>query len=426
MIINEDLLKLYAQNNFNVLLSGRHGVGKTEIIKSVFNSVFGVDNWAYFSASTMDAWVDFIGVPKAVDDGNGNMVLDLIRPARFQNGQIQALFFDEFNRAPAKVRNAVMELIQFKSINGRKFPNLKVIWGAVNPHDEENTYDVDQIDPAQLDRFQIQIPVPYKIDRGYLKSKHGIIAVPFCEWWSKLTKENQYKISPRRLEDAIRVHKVKGDLEHVLPVDSGISDLLTRISNVSLDDEWRDVLSMTDAEKAAFFTLETVQRLEKYILDNFESFAKYVPEDLFVSNLELKKRNWLESTLSNQSAVPVGVKEVMVKNYKNEFDEVIKSLMGLMPKGSLDLKGKNVVITGKFMKSYKFDNGGSPTRPTVESFLNQLGASIQDKVGTTTDYLIAANILNTSSKLVTAQKFVQKGTLTILQEEDFHAAYGNV
>src|SRR5690606_36499501 len=157
--------------------------------------------------------------------------------ARLQNGQIQALFFDEFNRAPAKVRNAVMELIQFKSINGRKFPNLMVIWSAVYQHDEENTYDVDQIESAQLYRFQIQIPVPYKIDRGYLKSKHGIIAVPFCEWWCKLTKENQYKISPRRLEDAIRVHKVKGDLEHVLPVDSGISDLLTRISNVSLDDE---------------------------------------------------------------------------------------------------------------------------------------------------------------------------------------------
>lgn len=426
MIINEDLLKLYAQNNFNVLLSGRHGVGKTEIIKSVFNSAFGVDNWAYFSASTMDAWVDFIGVPKAVDDGNGNMVLDLIRPARFQNGQIQALFFDEFNRAPAKVRNAVMELIQFKSINGRKFPNLKVIWGAINPHDEENTYDVDKIDPAQLDRFQVQIPVPYKIDRGYLKSKHGIIAVPFCEWWSKLTKENQYKISPRRLEDAIRVHKVKGDLEHVLPVDSGISDLLTRISNVSLDDEWRDVLTMSDAEKTAFFTLETVQRLEKYILDNFDAFAKYVPEDLFVSNLELKKRNWLESTLANQSAVPVGVKEVMVKNYKNEFDEVIKSLMGLMPKGSLDLKGKNVVVTGKCKKNYKFDNGGVPTRGTVEQFLQQLGAHVQKTVTGTTDYLIATNINSNSIKLVDAQKYVAQGSLTILQEEDFHAAYGNV
>lgn len=28
-----------------------------------------------------------------------------------------------------------MELIQFKSINGKKFNNLKVIWAAINPDD---------------------------------------------------------------------------------------------------------------------------------------------------------------------------------------------------------------------------------------------------------------------------------------------------
>lgn len=46
MILDIELLKLYASNNFNVLLSGRHGVGKTEIIKKVFSETFGESSWA--------------------------------------------------------------------------------------------------------------------------------------------------------------------------------------------------------------------------------------------------------------------------------------------------------------------------------------------------------------------------------------------
>lgn len=423
MILDTNILKLYADNGFNVLLSGRHGVGKTEIIKSVFNESFGEGKWAYFSAATMDAWVDFIGTPKAVER-DGEMVLELIRPARFAKDDIQALFFDEFNRAPAKVRNAVMELIQFKSINGRPFKNLKVVWGAVNPHDEDSTYDVDRIDPAQLDRFQVQIEVPYKVDRGLLKGRHGPIAVPFVEWWSKLPEKMKFSISPRRLEDAIKVYKVKGDLKHVLPVESNVADLLSRISALSLDDEWREITQMSHDEKLRFFNLESTTRFEDYILKNFNSFAQYVPEDMFVSKLETKNESWLRAAMADESAVPDTVQSVIEKRYNQSFDEAVKSLLGFTkPKGNLSLAGKNVVVTGKFMKSYS--NVGVPTRDDVEAMLQNIGAYIQKKVNGNTDYLIAANILNTSSKWTDAQQYVQKGTLVILSEDEFHDSYGN-
>jgi MoxR-like ATPase len=48
--------------------------------------------------------------------------LELVRPKAFRDDEVQALFFDEFNRSHKNKRNAVMELMQFKSINGRKFP----------------------------------------------------------------------------------------------------------------------------------------------------------------------------------------------------------------------------------------------------------------------------------------------------------------
>ena len=97
MIVNTDTLTKYAQEGYNVLMSGRHGVGKTAIIKKVFDEVFGPINvsWKYFSASTMDPWVDFIGVPKNFTREHGVEVLRII-PPEYLTGEekIEALFFD--------------------------------------------------------------------------------------------------------------------------------------------------------------------------------------------------------------------------------------------------------------------------------------------------------------------------------------------
>ena len=55
-------IEFWIENSQNVLFIGRHGVGKTAIVKDAFErrSI----NYRYFSASTMDPWVDFVGVPK--------------------------------------------------------------------------------------------------------------------------------------------------------------------------------------------------------------------------------------------------------------------------------------------------------------------------------------------------------------------------
>ena len=69
----------------------------------------------------------------------------MVRPQEFQDDEVEAIFMDEFQKTQ-KVRNAVMELIQFKSINGRKFKNLKIV--DAGKDDEEFNYR-DALDPAQ-------------------------------------------------------------------------------------------------------------------------------------------------------------------------------------------------------------------------------------------------------------------------------------
>ena len=62
---SKDLIKkleFYFDHEQNVLLCGHKGVGKTAIITEVFNKK--AKKWLYFSGSTLDPFVDFIGVPK--------------------------------------------------------------------------------------------------------------------------------------------------------------------------------------------------------------------------------------------------------------------------------------------------------------------------------------------------------------------------
>ena len=92
----EDKLKFAAKNELNVMLIGHAGVGKTSIVKNIFEEL-GL-KYLYYSASTMDPWVDFVGVPHEVTGEDGVKYLDLVRPKAFAYDDVEAIFLDEYNR----------------------------------------------------------------------------------------------------------------------------------------------------------------------------------------------------------------------------------------------------------------------------------------------------------------------------------------
>lgn len=252
----EDKLRLYLKLNKNVLLEGKHGVGKTSLIEKLFDEAFGKNNWIYFSSSTLDPWVDLIGVPKE-SIMNNEPCLDFILPKQMVNNNLKAIFFDEYNRSHKKVRNATMELIQFKSINGRKFPNLKVVWAAINPADDDDeSYDVENLDSAQIDRFQIKIKVPYIPDFDYFKNKFDAkIARSAIEWWEGLPKEAQKLVSPRRLDYALEVFKEGGDLFDVLDEKTNPTKLLVTLQVGSLTLKVKELFESKNGKEAKKFFL---------------------------------------------------------------------------------------------------------------------------------------------------------------------------
>jgi len=289
-LINKASLRQYLKLNYNVLFIGLHGVGKTTIVKEVFTEMYG-DRWRYFSASTLDPWVDFVGVPKVIGEGD-DAVLDLIRPKFIKNDEVEAIFFDEFNRAPDKVINAVMELLQFKSINDHKLNNLKVIWAAINPEDDDDTYSVNHLDPAQIDRFQVQLEIPYKIDAEYFDKKYPRTGSIFRSWWNDLPGDMQRKISPRRMDYLAEAHEKGCRLEDFLGPDtkiaSNVKKLRDALKSVSFHDEIKQIKDVAAAttfikdinNATKLLDLIKLDPSDQVLLDFLTTYKSLLPQEL--------------------------------------------------------------------------------------------------------------------------------------------------
>lgn len=212
----------WIQQGANVLLIGKHGVGKTHI--GIAAAKRHKMKMQYYSCATMDPWVDFIGIPKTKHVKRGDKkasYLELVRPKAWAFDEVEFLFLDELNRADPKITNAVLELIQFRSINGKKFKNLKCIWAAINPSAAETgdvMYNVEVLDPALESRFHVRVNLPFEPAEDYFTSKFGQgLGKNACSWWMSLDEKTKNEFPPRSMDYAIDFASKGGDVEDVLP-----------------------------------------------------------------------------------------------------------------------------------------------------------------------------------------------------------------
>lgn len=234
-LIPQSKIDFWIANNVNVMMIGKHGIGKTHIGKAAAKNA-GL-KFVYFSCATLDPWVDFIGIPQkktvSRDDGTGKKkvsYLEIVRPKAFAFDEVEFLFLDELNRADPKVWNAVLELIQFRSINGKKFKNLKCIWAAINPPASETgdvAYHVQELDPALMTRFQVKIELPFAPASDYFIEKFGkSIGRKACSWWHTLPENAKDEFPPRSMDYALEFIKKGGDVDDVLPKSVSKSDFI--------------------------------------------------------------------------------------------------------------------------------------------------------------------------------------------------------
>ncbi|MDA9012386.1 AAA family ATPase, partial [Planktomarina temperata] len=138
------------------VLVGLPGVGKTRLVEAL-STVMGLrGNRVQFTPDLMPA--DILGseVLETASDG--------ARQFRFIEGPVfcQLLMADEINRASPRTQSALLQAMQEKSVTvaGRDRP-LGVpfhVLATQNPIEQEGTYPLPE---AQLDRFLLEIQVPY-------------------------------------------------------------------------------------------------------------------------------------------------------------------------------------------------------------------------------------------------------------------------
>lgn len=313
-------LKRYANHGYNVLLTGRHGVGKTAIIKDVFGECFGEHNvhWKYFSASTLDPWVDFIGIPKNYTKDDGQEVFKIIPPEHFTGQEeIRAIFFDEINRAEEKTLNALMELIQFRSINGRVFPNLKCVWAAENPSDTEE-YSVQPLDPAQKDRFHVQIKLPYELDKKYFTDKYGKdYSQIVCNWWTE-----DKNVSPRKLDTILEAYSVGFPIKDFSTDAKGLYELKYGLDSVSHMKSIKSVADTNDPDAIReYFTLDVIRKNEINLSDRKDIVSK------IYDHMDGEVQDYIRRAFNyDPSSAGFAEKPKFSEEQKNFLDENVKYL----------------------------------------------------------------------------------------------------
>ena len=178
------------------LISGKHGIGKSAMIKSIANELGGV--CITIEGGTLKEG-EITGLPYQYknDDGKvGFRFLPYYAVERIQNeekrlfleagrevltsdllgdenryamndlsaeekidaikgGKVSPviIFIDEINRTENSVYKELMNILLTRSVNGYEFPWWVFFVGAMNPSTQNSVYATNEMDPAQLDRF---------------------------------------------------------------------------------------------------------------------------------------------------------------------------------------------------------------------------------------------------------------------------------
>jgi len=154
------------------LLIGLPGLGKTRLVETL-STVMGLNgNRVQFTPDLMPA--DILGSEVLETNAKGE------RAFRFVEGPVfcQLLMADEINRASPRTQSALLQAMQEKTVTvaGKDRP-LGVpfhVLATQNPIEQEGTYPLPE---AQLDRFLVQIDVPYpdrQTERDILLATTGV------------------------------------------------------------------------------------------------------------------------------------------------------------------------------------------------------------------------------------------------------------
>ena len=132
-----------------VLLRGRHGIGKSQVVYQLAaNAGLPV---VERRASQMTEG-DLVGLPSIEGNRTSFNPPDWFKMACEEP---VCLFLDEVDRATLEVRQGIFELTDSRKLNGHNLHPDTIIFAAVNGGEHGENYQVNEMDPAELDRWSV-------------------------------------------------------------------------------------------------------------------------------------------------------------------------------------------------------------------------------------------------------------------------------
>jgi len=148
-----------------VLIRGRHGCGKSEMVYSIVDGL-------YYNSLTNEVSTDTNGVKLTMVERRASQMTegDLVGLPSIMDNSTQfnppdwfklacdkpcGLFLDEIDRATIEVRQGIFELTDSRKLNGFHLHPGTRIFAAVNGGKHAQQYQVGEMDPAELDRWSV-------------------------------------------------------------------------------------------------------------------------------------------------------------------------------------------------------------------------------------------------------------------------------
>ncbi len=132
-----------------VLLRGRHGVGKSQVVYQFAESI-GLPVVERRASQMTEG--DLVGLPKTDGDVTSFCPPDWFKAAC---DEPVILFLDEVDRATIEVRQGIFELTDSRKLNGHRLHTGTLIFAAINGGEHGEQYQVGEMDPAELDRWTV-------------------------------------------------------------------------------------------------------------------------------------------------------------------------------------------------------------------------------------------------------------------------------
>lgn len=301
-------------SNVTVMLKGVHGVGKTECIREISETMWHL-KCIEFQASQISDVGDLIGLQR-YDESTQQTVWAL--PYWFNKDEPVCLFLDELNRGTPLITNALMQLALEHRILNFKLPEGSRVVVAINPS-EDGRYDVEEFDPAKLDRFAVMEFKP-----------------TVSEWLEYARKSNHQDL----IVDYISIHEEdldpysakenskttgKGSFDGILPSRRSWT-LLSRAMDAYKDDYWTGDDLNTLVELASMFVGRTVATKLKLFASSVKKglTSKMIMEtDNFEIEILPKLKAMNQEGASNSSKlvdmVNLGKSVIDLLNFKDEM-----------------------------------------------------------------------------------------------------------